>query len=215
MVNNRLITITGKTKEWTEGNNGAIDMLLYRGTSVTVCWGNGKSSLVSAQANKDTWCRAEQTFCRPGKVVPYRIELFSERTDAVMEIVDVLWDAYVDSVSFHNCASLKRVKFHNVSKFDFSGARQLEYLDCDGFRGSALNLSDLTALKSLHCQSGLAELIDLSGSIHLGSLDLFGSKMRKLKINNQATLQDVSIQYCDNLNQSTRLWIEQKFKYKA
>ena len=73
----------------------------------------------------------------------------------------------------------------------------------------------MTALKSLHCQSGLAELIDLSGSIHLGSIDLFGSKMKKLKINNQATLQDVNTQYCDNLNQSTRLWIEQKFKYET
>ena len=205
---NKLITITGETEVWAEGNHGALDIKLRRGTSVTVRCDRCRDVVLTAQPDYDTWCRAEFCFCKRGTVVPYRIEIYSEDATTILEIVDVLWDTNVASVMIHDAPKLTSLRFHNVNCFDLSGCPSLEHLDCDYYKGKALDLNALPNLKSLLCRSGEAETIELSKSPKLISLDLCGCKMKTLKVSNQTSLQSLCIQSCDNLKSQTRAWLE-------
>lgn len=208
----KLITITGQTKEWLEGNHGALDFKVRRGCTVVVILNGKKTQTLQALSDSDSWCRATFTFCRPRIVVPYQIEVFSEMEDSIKEIVDALWDTTVDTVTIHNCPSLKSLRFHNVLHFDFPESCAIEALDCDGFRGNVLDLSVLSRLKNLRCQMGEPATIELSKSPELVMLDLFGCKVKHLKINNQAIMQDVCLQSCNSLNSRSRFWIEERVK---
>ena len=143
----------------------------------------------TAQPDYDTWCRAEFNFCKHGIVVLYIIEIFSESADSILEIIDVLWDTKVTLVTAVDCPSLKSMRFHNVGRFDFSGCPNLEYLDCDYYKGEILYLTALPELKSLQCLWGEAVAIDLSKSPGILSLDLCGSKMNTLKVCNHTRLE--------------------------
>ncbi len=206
----RLIQITGKTIEWMEGNHGALDIKVRRGCSVSVRCDRSRDVLLTALPDDDTWCRAEFCFSKPGIVAPYQIEILSERPDSLLEIVDALWDTKVDSVHFYDCPSLLSIRFHNVNSFDFSGCPTIEYLDCDYYKGTILDLSPLSNLKRLHCHSAEAATIDLSKSPGIRSLDLCGCKMKTLKVGNNLSLEDMCIDYCDNLKPATRLWLEER-----
>ena len=148
----RLIQITGQTIEWMEGNHGALDIKVRRGCSVTVRCDRSRDVVMTAQPDYDTWCRAEFCFSKHGAVVPYIIEIYSEVASSILEIVDVLWDTSVESVIIHDCPSMISMRFHNVNSFNFSGCPNLEYLDCDYYKGTILDLTALTHLKSLRCQ---------------------------------------------------------------
>ncbi len=204
----KLITITGKTIEWMEGNHGALDIKMRRGCSVTVRCGKCRDVVLTAQPDYDTWCRAEFCFSKFGAVVPYIIEIYSEDASSILEMVDVLWDTTVESVIIHDCPSLMSMKFHNVNSLDFTGCPNLEYLDCDYYKGAFLDLTALPHLTSLQCRSGEAATIDLSKSPGVLSLDLCGSKMNALKVCNQISLQRLCIQSCDNLKSRTKAWLE-------
>lgn len=206
----KLLTITGKTIEWAEGNHGALDISLRRGCSVTVKCDRCMDVVLTAQPDYDTWSRAEFNFCKQGIVVPYKIEIFSESADSILEIIDVLWDIKVMVVTVHDCPSLKSMRFHNVGSFNFSGCPNIEHLDCDYYKGEILDLTALPELKSLQCLSGEAVTIDLSKSPKLISLDLCGCKMKTLKVGNHTRLENLCIDYCDNLKPPTRLWLEEK-----
>lgn len=207
---NKLITITGETVEWSEGNHGALDIKVRRGCSVTVKCDRCRDVVLTSQPNHDTWLRAEFCFCKRGLDIPYRIEIYSEESTSILEIVDVLWDTSVESVIIHDCPSLMSMRFHNVNRFDFSGCPNLEHLDCDYYKGEVLDLTALTHLISLQCQSGEAATIDLSKSPGILSLDLCGCKMNTLKVCNHTHLEFMCIDYCDNLKPPTRLWLEEQ-----
>ncbi|MCM1141956.1 MAG: hypothetical protein NC453_25580 [Muribaculum sp.] len=209
---NKLITITGDTLEWSEGNHGALDIMVRRGCSVTVKCDRCRDVVLMAQTDYDTWCRAEFDFCKRGAVVPYRIEIYSKNTDSILEIVDILWDTKVDSVFIHNSPSLVSLRFHNVRILDLSGCPNLEHLDCDYYLGETLDLTNLPQLRSLRCQLGKATVICLSKNPNLISLDLFGCKMKTLKIHNRANLQNLCLESCDNLKIQTKTWIEKNMK---
>lgn len=205
---NKLITIIGETVEWLEGNHGALDIKVRRGCSVTVKCDRCRDVVLTAQQDYDTWCRAEFCFSKRWAVVPYIIEIYSEDASSIFEIVDVLWDTSVESVIIHDCPSLISMRFHNVNSFEFSGCPNLEYLDCDYYKGTILDLTALTHLKSLQCRSSEATTIDLSKSPCVVSLDLYGCKMKTLKVCNQISLQRLCIQSCDNLKSRTKAWLE-------
>ena len=205
---NKLITIIGETVEWLEGNHGALDIKVRRGCSVTVKCDRCRDVVLTAQQDYDTWCRAELCFSKRWAVVPYIIEIYSEDASSIFEIVDVLWDTSVESVIIHDCPSLISMRFHNVNSFEFSGCPNLEYLDCDFYKGPILDLTALTHLKSLQCRSSEATTIDLSKSPCVVSLDLYGCKMKTLKVCNQISLQRLCIQSCDNLKSRTKAWLE-------
>ncbi|WP_301425213.1 hypothetical protein [Bacteroides caecimuris] len=205
---NKLITIIGETVEWLEGNHGALDIKVRRGCSVTVKCDRCRDVVLTAQQDYDTWCRAEFCFSKRWAVVPYIIEIYSEDASSIFEIVDVLWDTSVESVIIHDCPSLISMRFHNVNSFEFSGCPNLEYLDCDFYKGPILDLTALTHLKSLQCRSSEATTIDLSKSPCVVSLDLYGCKMKTLKVCNQISLQRLCIQSCDNLKSRTKAWLE-------
>lgn len=207
---NKLITIAGETIEWMEGNHGALDIKVRRGCSVNVRWDRNHDVKLTAQPNYDTWCRAEFCFGKRGVVVPYLIEIYSEDASSILEMVDGLWDTTVESVIIHDCPSLKILKLHNVNNFDFLVCPNLEYLDCDYYKGKILDLAALSNLKSLQCRSGEATIIDSSKSMELLSLDLTGCKMKTLKVSNHTRLENLCIDYCDDLKPSTRLWLENK-----
>lgn len=208
----KLLTITGLSKEWLEGNHGALDIKVRRGCSVFLNLAGKKEQILSALTDKDTWCRAEFVFSRPRVVAPYQIELYGESAYAILEMVDALWDTEVDSVAFHDCPGMEQLRFHNVGDFDFSGCANLEYLDCDGFRGNQLNLTNLSRLKSLRCHNGQSNTIELSKSPDLIALDLLGCKMKQLKVGNRVTLQELNIDCCEHLNTRTQEWLEAKVK---
>ena len=180
----RLIQITGQTIEWMEGNHGALDIKVRRGCSVTVRCDRCRDVVLTAQPDYDSWCRAEFCFSKHGAVVPYIIEIYSEVASSILEIVDVLWDTSVESVIIHDCPSLISMRFHNVNSFNFSGCPNLEYLDCDYYKGTILDLTALPHLINLQCQSGEAATIDLSKSPCVVSLDLYGCKVNTLKVCN-------------------------------
>lgn len=205
---NKLITITGATVEWSEGNHGALDIKVRRGCSVTVKCDRCRDVVLTAQPDYDTWCRADFSFCRRGVVVPYTIDVFSEEPDSIVEIVDVLWDTNVASVMIHDAPRLTTLRFHSVNCFDFSGCPNLEHLDCDYYKGKTLDLNALPNLKSLQCRSGEASTIELSKSPGLISLDLFGCKMKTLKVSNQTKLQRLCLQSCNSLKLQTKTWLE-------
>lgn len=205
---NKLITITGETVEWLEGNHGALDIKVRRECSVSVRCDRNRDVLLTAQPDYDTWCRAEFCFSKRGAVVPYVIEIYSEDDSSILEIVDVLWDTTVESVIIHDCPSLMSMRFHNVNSFNFSGCQNLEYLDCDYYKGPILDLTALPHLISLQCRSSEAAIIDLSKSPGILSLDLCGCKMNTLKVCNQISLQRLCIQSCDNLKSRTKAWLE-------
>ncbi len=46
--------------------------------------------------------------------------------------------------------------------------------------------------------------------MELLSLDLTGCKMKTLKVSNHTRLENLCIDYCDDLKPSTRLWLENK-----
>lgn len=204
----KLLTIGGTTLEATEGNHGALDIKLRRGASVAVKCDNKPYGIVAAQPDYDTWSRVEFNFCKHGVVVPYKIEIFSEKADSILEIVDVLWDTMVETVTVHNCSSLLSMRFHNVGSFDFSGCPNIKHLDCDYYKGEVLDLTALTHLNSLRCQSGEAATIELSKSPCVISLDLCGCKMKTLKVSNQISLLSLCIESCDNLKTQTKTWLE-------
>lgn len=206
----KLLTITGETLQWTEGNHGALDLKLRRGSSVIVKCDRCKNIVLNAMPDVDTWCRAEFTFCRPEVIIPYRIEIFSDTADSILEIVDALWDTSVTDVIITNCPSLTRIKFHNVKRFDFSGCQGLTDLDCDYYMGDCLDLTPLPKLKILRSQMTKAETIELSGNPGLIALDLLGCKVKKLKVSNKSKLQSLCIQSCENLTKQTKQWLEQK-----
>lgn len=206
----KLITITGQTKELLEGNHGALEIKVRCGCCVSVNLIGGKEQILTALPDKNTWCRVDFVFSRPRVVKPYQIEIYGESADAILEIVDALWDTEVVSVVFHDSPTLERLRFHNVGSFDFSGCPNLEYLDCDGFRGDELNLTDLPRLKSLHCHNGQSSTIELSKSPDLIMLDLLRCKMKQLKVSNLLALQKLNIDCCEHLNPRTREWMEQK-----
>ncbi|MCM1071445.1 MAG: hypothetical protein NC301_09045 [Bacteroides sp.] len=210
-MENNLISITGKTVEWTEGNHGALEVKLRRGASCVVKCDRCRDVVLTAQPDYDTWCRAEFHFCKRGVAVPYSIEIYSESTGSLLEMVDVLWDTKVEAVLMRQCPSLVGLRFHNVNCFDFSGCPNLESLDCDYFKGEILDLTALPRLKSLQCRSGEAATIDLSKSPELSSLDLCGCKMTTLKVSNQAKFDKLSIDYCDKLKRQTRMWMEWRY----
>lgn len=85
----KLLTITGETIEWAEGNHGALDMKLRRGCSVTVKCDRCRDVVLTAQPDYDTWSHAELCFCKRGAVVPYIIEIYSENADSLLEIITV------------------------------------------------------------------------------------------------------------------------------
>ena len=205
---NKLITIIGETVEWLEGNHGALDIKVRRGCSVTVKCDRCRDVVLTAQPDYETWCRAEFCFSKRGVIVPYQIEVYSENAGSLLELVDVLWDTKVESVSIHDCPSLISLRFHNVNSFDFSGCPNLEYLDCDYYKGTILDLTALTHLKSLRCQSGEAATIELSKSPSVISLDLCGCKMKTLKVSNQISLQSLCIESCGNLKTQTNTLLE-------
>ena len=205
---NKLITITGETVEWLEGNHGALDIKVRRGSSVTVRCDRCRDVVLTAQPDYETWCRAEFCFSKRGVNVPYQIEIYSENAGSLLEIVDVLWDTTVVSVIIHDCPSLMSMRFHNVNSFNFSGCPNLEYLDCDYYNGDILDLTALPHLISLQCRSGEAATIDLSKSLGILSLDLCGCKMNTLKVCNQISLQRLCILSCDNLKSRTKAWLE-------
>lgn len=205
---NKLITITGKTIEWMEGNHGALDIKVRRGCSMTVRCDRSRDAMLTAQPDYDTWCRAEFCFSKRGVVVPYKIEIYSEDDSSILEIVDVLWDTTVESVIIHDCPSLMSMRFHNVGSFNFSGCPNLDHLDCDYYKGEILDLTALPHLISLQCRSSEAATIDLSKSPCVVSLDLYGCKMKTLKVCNHTRLENLCIDYCGNLNPTTKLWLE-------
>lgn len=205
---NKLITITGKTVEWSEGNHGALDIKVRRGSSVTVKCDRFRDVVLTAQPDYDTWCRSEFDFCKQGTVVPYRIEIYSEDATSILEIVDALWDTKVESVSIHDAPRLITLRFHNVNCFDFSGCPNLEHLDCDYYKGTTLDLNVLPNLKSLQCRSGEALTIELLKSPELISVDLCGCKMKTLKVSNQTKLQRLCLQSCNSLKSQTKTWLE-------
>lgn len=208
----KLLTITGETIEWSEGNHGAIDIKVRRGCSVTVKCDRCRDVVLTAQPDYDTWCRATFNFCKEGIVFPYKIEVFSDRADSILEIIDVLWDTSVTVVTVHDCPSLISMRFHNVSSFEFLGCPYIEDLDCDYYKGKILDLRALPELKSLQCRSGEAATIDLSKSPKLNSLILCGCKMKTLKVSNHTRLENLCIDDCDNLRPPTRLWLEEKLR---
>lgn len=207
----KLISITGKTVEWAEGNHGALEIKLRRGASCVVRCDRCRDIVLTAQPDYDSWCRAEFNFCKRGVAVPYSIEIYSDTPGALLEMVDVLWDTTVESVLIHQCPALTGLRFHNVNFFDFSGCPNLESLDCDYFKGEILDLTALPNLKSLQCRSGEAATIELSKSPELLSLDLCGCKMKTLKVSNLEYLEKLNIDYCDKLKRQTRLWLEQRY----
>lgn len=207
---NKLITITGETVEWSEGNHGALDIKVRRGCSVTVKCDRCRDVVLTSQPDYDTWCRAEFDFCKRGTVVPYRIDIYSEDATSILEIVDVLWDTKVESVFIHDCPSLMSLRFHNVNRFDFSGCPNLEHLDCDYYKGAILDLTALPIIKSLQCLSGEAQTIDLSKSPRVMSLDLCGCKMKILKVGNLTLFKNLNIDDCNALKPQMRLWLEDR-----
>lgn len=207
----KLLTITGVTLQWTEGNHGALDIKLRRGASAIIKCDRCKSIVLNAQTDSDSWCRADFVFCRHGIVLPYMIEIFSETTDSILEMVDALWDTCVEDVIIESCPSLTRLKFHNVKRFDFHGCQELTDLDCDYYMGKSLDLTPLPKLKALRCQMSNAEAIELSKNPELIALDLLGCKVKELKVSNRSNLQSLCIQSCTNLKKQTRQWLEQKF----
>ena len=207
----KLLTITGETLQWTEGNHGALDIKLRRGTSVIIKCDRCKSVVLKAHTDSDSWCRADFVFCRHGIVVPYQIEIFSESADSILEMVDALWDTSVANVIIEDCIALTRLKFHNVKRFDFSGCQGLTDLDCDYYMGESLDLTPLPKLKTLSCQVSNAETIELSKNPELIVLDLLGCKVKELKVSNRSKLKSLCIQSCVNLKKQTKQWLEQRF----
>lgn len=205
---NKQLPITGDTVEWSEGNHGALDIKVRHGCSLAVRCDRCRDIVLTAQPDYDTWCRAEFCFCKRGAVVPYEIEILSDNTDSILDIVDDLWDTKVRSVIIQDCQSSISLRFHNVNSFDFLGCPNLEYLDCDYYKGEILDLAVLPHLKSLQCRSGEATTIDLSKSPSVIPLDLGGCKMKILKVSNQTSLQSLCIQSCDNLKSQTKIWLE-------
>ena len=51
---NKLITIIGETVEWLEGNHGALDIKVRRGSSVTVRCDKCRDVVLTAQPDYDT-----------------------------------------------------------------------------------------------------------------------------------------------------------------
>lgn len=207
---NKLITITGSTLEWLEGNHGALDIKVRRGCSVTVKCDRCRDVVLTAQSDYDTWCRAEFDFCKRGTVVPYIIDIYSEEATSILEIVDVLWDTSVKSLIIHDCPSLMSLRFHNVNRFDFSGCTNLEDLDCNYYKGEILDLTALTHLKSLQCRSSEVATIDLSKKLQVVSLNLCGCKMRTLKVGNMTKFKNLNIDDCNALKPQMRLWMGDK-----
>lgn len=205
-----LIQIFGETLEWAEGNHGALDIKVRRGCSVSVKCDRCRDVVLKAQPDYDTWCRAGFCFGKRGAVVPYKIEIYSEGTSSILEIVDVLWDTKVESVLFHECHSLVSLRFYNVNRFDFSGCTNLEHLDCDYYNGEVLDLTALTHLKSLQCRSGEATTIELSKRLQAISLDLCRCKMKTLKVGNMTRFKNLNIDDCKALKPQMRLWMEDK-----
>ena len=204
----KLLTITGETIGWPEGNHGALDIRLRRGCSVTVRCDRCREVVLTSRPDYDTWCRTEFCFCRRGAVVPYRIEICSEDASSILEIVDALWDTKVESVIIHDCPSLTSLRFHNVNSFDFSGCPNLELLDCDYYKGEILDLTALPHLINLQCRLGEAQTIELSKSPELISLNLCGCKMKTIKVSNQTSLQTLCIRSCSNIKSQTKAWLE-------
>lgn len=207
----RLLYISGKTKTWTEGNHAWFDVKLRKDTSITIYWGDGGSSFVSAPYHKDSWLRVEHLYKNPKVVSPYIIEFFSDVSESILGLVDGLWETNAQELVVENSPSMMMLTIHQLERMCLLGSPNLSYLDCESFRGESLELNYLTELTQLHCNSSEMHVLDISHCTKIEVLGLYGChNLRCLRINNKAPLAKVCVEFCQNLSPPSLKWLENK-----
>lgn len=207
------ITIYGETKTWTEGNHIWFDVKLRMGTSVTIYWDDGNTTAIFAPYYKDSWCRAEHLYRNPKVITPYIIEFFSDDFDSVLSIVDGLWETNARELVIDNCPSLKALTFHQLECMNLRGCPYLSYLDYESYRGVTLELNELSELKRLHCKNSEIVTLDIARNSMIGILGLYGcSNLKHIKINNNAPLSKVCVEFCNSLSSQSLKWLTNKVR---
>lgn len=209
----KLITIYGETKTWTEGNHVWFDVKLRMDTSVTIYWGDGNTTAISAPYYKDSWCSAEHLYKNPKVVTPYIIEFFSDDCDSVLSIVDGLWETNARELVIDNCPSLTALTFHQLECMNLRGCPYLSYLDCESYRGITLELNEVSELKRLHCKNSEIVTLDISQNSMIGILGLYGcNNLKHIKIDNNAPLSKVCVEFCNSLSSQSLKWLTNKVR---
>lgn len=199
----RLIHISLRALDWTEGDHVWFDAKLAQGTSTDVYWGDGQRSTLRPGLNG--WARAEHYY--KFKDQQYQIEFLSDTPSCLLELVDGTWETEVEHVFIENCPTLTLLQYHGVEKFDLTGCPNLEVFDCESFQGTSLDLSELSDLKCLRLHSlENLDAINLNKNHDLEVLDLGFSKIRKVAIPNNSKLKQLSWDET-RLDKHSRNWL--------
>ena len=184
----RLLAISLRTLDWTEGDHVWFDARLAPEATIIVEWGDGKHSTLRPDLHGCS--RVEHYYKCKGQ--QYQIEFLSDEPESILELVDGTWETRVDHVFIENCPSLRLLQYCGVAKFDLSGCANLEALDCESYGGEALDLSSLKNLQMLRLHSVKnMTAINLNQNPKLEVLDLGFSKIKKVAIPNNSNLKQL------------------------
>lgn len=203
----QLLSISVTTKTWTEGNHAWFDAQIKPGAVVEVHWGDGKHSTFP-QVN-DCWSRVEHYYGCKGKVESFEIEFLSDDEDALITLIDGTWEMTVHDVRLKNCPALKALQYCQADNIDFSGATDLEIIDCHEYSGENIDFPPLKKLKQLSLRGSYdLKVLDLSRIPSIEILNIgYCWKLTKVVVSNQSKLKTLSYDFTE-LDKHTLKWLK-------
>lgn len=205
----RLLYISINTLEWTEGNHVWFDARLKPGTSIEVHWGDGKHSTLRHHQEFSMSRVAHYYNSAERKEWPFKIEFYSDDSDALEELVDGTWETQVNRVMFIDCPALKYLQYVQLDNVDFSGCPNVEILEIKEFYPSKLDLSCMQKLRKLICRSSRnLTFLDLTKNPSIEELDVSHCwSLRKIAVSNSSKLRIIAND-CTELDCHSLKWLQ-------
>lgn len=202
----KLLHISIKTLDWTEGNHSWFDAKLKPDTSIEVHWGDGSHSIL--RHNPDyPMCRVAHYYTgAEGKKLPFEIEFLSEDEESLLWLIDGTWENEVNRVVFDNCPALTYLQYTQLDNVDFKGCPNLETLVVNEYYPDHLDLSMLPRLKKVICRSSrhLTNL-DLTKNPSIEELDISHCyNLRKVVLSNSSRLRVIANSCCEHEHHSLK-----------
>lgn len=207
----QLLSISVTTKEWTEGNHAWFDAKIKPGAVVEVHWGDGRHSTFPHY--RENWSRVEHYYGCEGTAESFEIEFLSDDEESLITLIDGTWEMTAHSVRLKNCPSLKAMQYCQAYKFDFSGASQLELLDCHEYYGESIDVSTLPCLRQLSVRlSPYLQSLSLNKNHLLEVLNIgYCHKLTKVAVSNNSNLKLLSYDFT-RLGKHSLQWLEKIIK---
>lgn len=191
------IKIDIHTIDWTEGEHSGLSLMLAKGKTATVAWGDGrKESFVGRLDCLDgrlVWHKFEHYY--PCKNYDYTIYICAEDNAIIGFSGMTMFEQNTFRVDVSLCPSLE----------------VFEYSTCGTF---PLDVSHNHRLKKIDAREVANEKLDFSANPLLEELNLWGSKnVVSLKLSKNDQLQKLIIPFCENLrrialsNNSSLNWL--------